>query len=75
MQSKLTISVKDIDQKQHEFQVYSDSPVLDALIQLRKKKGQQVVMGEQNITYNRKPLDLYLTFEEQKVPNKSILAV
>jgi len=54
--------VKDIDQKSHEFQVNPESPVLDVLIQLRKKKGQQVVMGEQVLTLNRKPLDIYLTF-------------
>ncbi len=35
MQSSLSIIVKDIDQKPYEIQVYSDSPVLDALIQLR----------------------------------------
>ena len=46
MQASIKIVVKDIDQKSHEFQVNPDSPVLDALIQLRKKKGQQVVMGE-----------------------------
>ena len=62
MQASIKIVVKDIDQKSHEFQVYPDSPVLDALIQLRKKKGQQVVMGEQVFTLNRKPLDIYLTF-------------
>jgi len=62
MQASIKIVVKDIDQKSHEFQVNPDSPVLDALIQLRKKKGQQVVMGEQVFILNRKPLDIYLTF-------------
>ena len=62
MQSSITIVVKDIVQVSHEFHVNPDSPVLEALIKLRKKIGKQAVMGDQILTFDRNILDIYLTF-------------
>lgn len=75
MQSSQTIIVKDFYQKSHEISVNPVSPVLDVLIQLKDKGTLQVVMGELVLQCNRRPINIYQTFKEQKIANRAIITL